>query len=73
MTIPAEAVASLPWPERMQAYDDFDQAFTARRIAHWCRRNKTLGWGHQFHLEMRRAMRRWKHFKAAVRKARGAA
>ena len=70
--IPQEAVAALSFHERMQAYDDFEQALASRRIAHWCRRNKIPGWGHEFHLEMRLALRHWKHFAAAVRKAAGA-
>lgn len=64
-----DALRSLPFHERIVAYDDFDAAIQSRLLAHWYRRNRTLGWQGDFHLHMHRALRAWGHYAAAVRKA----
>lgn len=64
-----DTLASLPFHDHIVAYDDFDAAVQGRRLAHWYRRNKTLGWQGDFHLQMRRAIRSWGYYAEAVRKA----
>lgn len=64
-----DTLSVLPFHDRIVAYDDFDDARQNRRLAHWYRRNKTLGWRGDFHLQMRRAIRAWRHYADAVRKA----
>lgn len=60
-----EALASLPWGKRVQAYSDFDNALMHWNLARLDRRNG--GW--QWRLDIRRARRAWKHYVAAVRAA----
>jgi len=68
-SLAVDALRVLPFHDRIVAYDDFDAAVQSRRLAHWYRRNRTLGWQGDFHLHMRRAIRAWGHYADAVRKA----
>ena len=64
-----DALAALPWADRMRAYGDYDEALTNWRIA---RLHRRLGnW--QWQLDMRRAVRFLRHYKRAVRAAQGIA
>lgn len=60
-----DTLAALPFGERMQAYSDYDQA-----LANWhlARQDRRAG-GWQWRLDMRRALRFWRHYKRAVRAA----
>lgn len=62
-------VQPLSWNDRMIAYEDFDAAINHRQLARWNLRTKPLGWAGEFQTEIRKAIRAWKHFKNAVRKA----
>lgn len=64
-----DTLRSLPFHDRITAYEDFDVASQCRRLAHWYRRNKPFGWQGDFHIQMRRAIRAWGHYAEAVRRA----
>lgn len=61
-----EALRAFPVTQRWAVQDDFDQA-----VAHWsiARREREIGDRHWF-LSLRRAIRFWQHYKAAIRAAR---
>lgn len=61
-----DTLAVLPFAERIRAYDDFDAALVHWRSARHARRFGMWGW----QLDMRRALRFWRHYATAVRKAR---
>lgn len=69
LSMDIEALQSLPFSKRMQAYDDFDTAVASWAMSRWLR-NHTRGWGAERVLEMRRALRAWKRYAEAVRTAR---
>ncbi len=60
-----DTLAVLPFAERIRAYEDFDAA-----VRNWAmaRRERRAG-GWEWRLDIRRAQRAWKHYTAAVRKA----
>jgi hypothetical protein len=64
-------LARLSFEDRMDAYELHDEATRARKLAHWNRRNKPLGWAYEFALNMRRSRRAWRTYAAAVRRGRG--
>jgi hypothetical protein len=55
--------------DRLQADDDFRRAVEARHAAHLQLRWRLPAWRFVHRLEMRRAIRAWKHYAKAVRKA----
>lgn len=60
-----DALAALPWGDRMQAYSDYDNALMHWNLARLHMRARNWQW----RLDMRRALRFWKHYKRAVRAA----
>lgn len=54
---------------RIVADDDFWKAVDARKSAHQALRYRLPGWRLDHMLEMRRALRAWKHYAEAVRAA----
>lgn len=60
-----ETLAVLSWSVRVQAYADFDDALANWRQARRARANGDWCW----RLDMRRALRFWKHYADAVRRA----
>lgn len=69
MRLNVEALRSLPFHERIFAYEDFDRAAYSRRLAKWHLRNKPIGWSDEFRWQMHCAVRAWKRYAAAVRAA----
>lgn len=59
-----DTLQRLPFDDRMRAYNDYDAASRAWHLGRYGRRHRLYGW--QF--DMHRAMRFWRHYKAAVRK-----
>ena len=59
-----DTLAALPWETRMRAYSDYDAALSNWHMARFNRR-----WNLQWRLDMRRALRHWNHYRAAVRAA----
>lgn len=57
-------------PTRWRAAADYDAAMIARASARVAIRWRTPGWRLDHMLEMRRAMRAWKHFSKAMRATR---
>jgi hypothetical protein len=53
----------------MQAYDDFDAALSCREMARKWKSYRLPGWRMDHKMELRRAIRAWKHYKDAVKKA----
>lgn len=64
-----ETLQVLSFSERMRAYADFETACASWRIARWNRRVRPIGWALDASLDMRRALRSWRHYANAVRKA----
>lgn len=64
-SLAVDTLRSLPFHRRMQAYEDFDKAVSSWALARFNRRNGIWFW----HLDMRAALRAWKHYKRAVRAA----
>jgi hypothetical protein len=54
-------------PARWRADEDFRQALASRDLARFHRKWKTPGWRLDHRLEMRRAIRYWRHYAEAVR------
>jgi len=62
LTMDVAALKSLPFADRMDAYDDFDRA-----VEWWSQARKDRAFRR---LDMRRALRAWQRYARAVRKAR---
>lgn len=54
---------------RWTAYGDYDAAVGFRQAASWLVRWKPPGWRFDHRMEMRRALKAWKRFKAVARSA----
>lgn len=67
LSLAVDTLQALPFAERMRAYTDFDRAISDWGLARFSRRNNIWSW----RLDMRSALRAWRHYKQAVRKARG--
>ncbi len=66
LTRDIDALQSLPFIERILAYEDFDTALSNWLMARRGRRHHSWDW----RLDLRAAQRSWKRYAAAVRKAR---
>lgn len=64
-----DTLQALPFSERMRAYADFETACASWQLARWHRRVRPMGWALDASLDMRRALRSWRHYANAVRKA----
>lgn len=53
--------------QRWRIYDDFFRAKQCRENARRCRNYRLPGWRLDHRLELRRALRAWKHYAEAVR------
>ena len=69
LTLNVDALRSLPFHERIFAYEDFDHATSSRRLARWYLHTKPVGWRDEFGWQMHCAVSAWKRYKTAIRAA----